>query len=153
MSLSGHQSHPLQAHINLKPFHPSFRPSFPDLSPLSLFFLYQTACLQLLSHPPQFSAYHTDPYNFSTLCSYMCQPALSRTKPSHSSPLSYWSTLVFCKGHWKLIGRLTKSLLFLYNPKFSQAKWLACCLLHAGFLLRLLFNPQDEGNMFLPNVC
>jgi hypothetical protein len=36
-------------------------------------------------------------------------------------------------------------VLFLYNPRFSQA----CCLLHAGFLLGLFFNPQDGGNMFL----
>jgi hypothetical protein len=28
----------------------------------------------------------------------------------------------------------------------------ACCLLHAGFLLGLLFNPEDEGDMFLRNV-
>jgi hypothetical protein len=25
----------------------------------------------------------------------------------------------------------------------------ACNLLHAGFLLGLLFNPEDEGNIFL----
>jgi hypothetical protein len=25
----------------------------------------------------------------------------------------------------------------------------ACCVLNAGFLLGLIFNPDDEGNMFL----
>jgi hypothetical protein len=28
----------------------------------------------------------------------------------------------------------------------------ACCLLHAGLLLDLLFNPEDEGNVFLQNI-
>jgi hypothetical protein len=28
----------------------------------------------------------------------------------------------------------------------------ACCLLHAGFLLGLLFYPEDGGDMFLRNV-
>jgi hypothetical protein len=27
----------------------------------------------------------------------------------------------------------------------------ACCLFHAGFLLGLLFNPEDVGDMFLQN--
>jgi hypothetical protein len=27
-----------------------------------------------------------------------------------------------------------------------------CCLLHAGFLVVLLSNPENAGNMFLPNV-
>jgi hypothetical protein len=29
----------------------------------------------------------------------------------------------------------------------------ACCLLHAGFLLDLLFNPEDESEIFLWNTC
>jgi hypothetical protein len=28
----------------------------------------------------------------------------------------------------------------------------ACCLLHAGFLFALFFDPEDGGNMFLCNV-
>jgi hypothetical protein len=28
----------------------------------------------------------------------------------------------------------------------------ACCLLHAGFLLGLFFDPEDGGNMFFQNV-
>jgi hypothetical protein len=28
----------------------------------------------------------------------------------------------------------------------------ACCLLHAGFLLGLIFNPEDGGDMILRNV-
>jgi hypothetical protein len=27
-----------------------------------------------------------------------------------------------------------------------------CCLFHSGFLLSLLFNPEDEGDMLLRNV-
>jgi hypothetical protein len=29
---------------------------------------------------------------------------------------------------------------------------MACCLLEAGFLLGLFFNPEDEGNMSVQNV-
>jgi hypothetical protein len=29
---------------------------------------------------------------------------------------------------------------------------LACCLFYAGFLLGLLINPEDGGDMFLRNV-
>jgi hypothetical protein len=29
---------------------------------------------------------------------------------------------------------------------------LACCLLHAGFLLGLFFNPEDKGDISLRNV-
>jgi hypothetical protein len=28
----------------------------------------------------------------------------------------------------------------------------ACCLLHAGFLLGLFFSPEDGGNIFLGNL-
>jgi hypothetical protein len=28
----------------------------------------------------------------------------------------------------------------------------ACCLLHAGFLLGLLYSPEDRGDVFLPNI-
>jgi hypothetical protein len=28
----------------------------------------------------------------------------------------------------------------------------ACCLLHAGFLLGLLFSPENGGDMFLRNL-
>jgi hypothetical protein len=33
-----------------------------------------------------------------------------------------------------------------------QADCFACCLLHAGFLLILFFNPEDGGVMFLQNA-
>jgi hypothetical protein len=29
---------------------------------------------------------------------------------------------------------------------------IARCLLHAGFLLRLLFKPEDQGDMFFQNI-
>jgi hypothetical protein len=32
------------------------------------------------------------------------------------------------------------------------AKRAPCYLLHAGFLLGLFFDPEDEGNKFLRNV-
>jgi hypothetical protein len=35
-----------------------------------------------------------------------------------------------------------------YNPTSSQATCFAYCLLHVSFLLGLLFNPEDGGNMF-----
>jgi hypothetical protein len=31
----------------------------------------------------------------------------------------------------------------------SQATSSACCLLHSGFLLGSIFNPEDGGDMFL----
>jgi hypothetical protein len=38
----------------------------------------------------------------------------------------------------------------LSDTKGSAAAWR---LLDAGSLLRLLFNPEDAGDMFLRNVC
>jgi hypothetical protein len=32
----------------------------------------------------------------------------------------------------------------------SPSSCKACCLLHAGFLTGLLFNPEDGGYIFLP---
>jgi hypothetical protein len=42
-------------------------------------------------------------------------------------------------------------------PSFSGSKkkpswWQACCLLHAGLLLGLYFDPENGGDMFLRNV-
>jgi hypothetical protein len=37
------------------------------------------------------------------------------------------------------------------NPRFRETH-LACCLLHADFLLGLLFDHQDEGDSFFQNV-
>jgi hypothetical protein len=34
----------------------------------------------------------------------------------------------------------------------AKPETVACCLLCAGFLLGLLFNPEDEGNMFFQTV-
>jgi hypothetical protein len=44
------------------------------------------------------------------------------------------------------------SCIFLYNPKFLQADCSACHLLHSGFLLGLLFDPENGANMFHQNV-
>jgi hypothetical protein len=41
---------------------------------------------------------------------------------------------------------------FPYKPKFRQADCSGCYLLHAGFLLSLFFDPEDEGNMSSQNV-
>jgi hypothetical protein len=40
----------------------------------------------------------------------------------------------------------------LYSSLEVKFASTACCLLHAGFLLDLLFNPKDGGDMFLRNV-
>jgi hypothetical protein len=37
-------------------------------------------------------------------------------------------------------------------PGFLQVNYSACCMLHADFLLGLLFNPGDRGDMLLRNV-
>jgi hypothetical protein len=38
------------------------------------------------------------------------------------------------------------------NPTFLQAMCFACCLLHAAFLLCLLLNREDRGDMPLRKV-
>jgi hypothetical protein len=63
---------------------------------------------------------------------------LSKGKPSHSFPASYWFTQVLCQSQWELMGWLLRSLLFLYTLMFSQGMCFACCLLHASLLLGLL---------------
>jgi hypothetical protein len=37
-------------------------------------------------------------------------------------------------------------------PDFSRAKYAACWLLRASFLLGVLVSPEDIDNMFLSNV-
>jgi hypothetical protein len=93
----------------------------------------------------------THNYDFLPPSSHMCQLALAQSEPSHSSPVSYWFTLVLWKSQWKLMGWLPYSILFLYNPTFLQATCSICCLLHAGFLLGLLFSSEDRGDMFFQN--
>jgi hypothetical protein len=36
------------------------------------------------------------------------------------------------------------------SQQSKQQTGSACCLLHAGFLLGLFFNPEDGGDMFFP---
>jgi hypothetical protein len=38
------------------------------------------------------------------------------------------------------------------NRRCGGTSTSACCLLHSGFLLDLLFNPEDRGNIFLRKV-
>jgi hypothetical protein len=54
---------------------------------------------------------------------------------------------LFCGTPRELVAWLPGSLLFLYNPTFSQAT----CSAHIGFLLTLVVNPEDGGGMFLRN--
>jgi hypothetical protein len=51
-----------------------------------------------------------------------------------------------------LMGCLPRSLLFLHNTTLFKATCSACYLFHVGFLLGLLFNPEDGGDMYLRNV-
>jgi hypothetical protein len=44
---------------------------------------------------------------------------------------------------------LASEVLLLHNPMFLQVMRFSCCLLHADFLLGLLFNPDNEGDTFL----
>jgi hypothetical protein len=44
------------------------------------------------------------------------------------------------------------SCIFLYNPKLWEDHCSAYYLLHFDFLLGLLFDPENGGNMFHQNV-
>jgi hypothetical protein len=57
---------------------------------------------------------------------------------------------LFCGTRRELAASLAGSLLFLYNPTFSQATCSTHCLLNVGLLLGLLVNPEDGVGMFLP---
>jgi hypothetical protein len=35
----------------------------------------------------------------------------------------------------------------------AKVSFFTYCLFHAGFLLRLLLEPEDGGHMFIRNVC
>jgi hypothetical protein len=50
-----------------------------------------------------------------------------------------------------MAGWLPSFLLFPHDPTSLQATWSVCCLLHAVFLLGLLFNPEDRSGMPLQN--
>jgi hypothetical protein len=42
-----------------------------------------------------------------------------------------------------------------YHDEYSgenQPTLVACCLLHAGFLLRLLFDAEDRGDIFIRSI-
>jgi hypothetical protein len=47
---------------------------------------------------------------------------------------------------------LPSTILFLYNFTFPQDTFFACFLLLSGFLLGVLSDPEDGGDMFLRNV-
>jgi hypothetical protein len=38
-----------------------------------------------------------------------------------------------------------------FNRRFGESRT-GCYLLHAGFMLGLLFNREDGGDMFFPNI-
>jgi hypothetical protein len=47
---------------------------------------------------------------------------------------------------------LHNSLLFLHNKAVLQARCCICCLFYSDYFLDLLFNPEDEGDLFVLNI-
>jgi uncharacterized membrane protein YhhN len=64
--------------------------------------------------------------------------------------------LVLWWSKWKLIGWLPTFLLLLYIHCFlkphTQTHRYILCLLHASFIVDLLFNPHELGDMFHWNI-
>jgi hypothetical protein len=68
-----------------------------------------------------------------------------------------WRAVVTTVMKLRLIKRkgiywLSERLLSSQESLCSRNQQQACCLLHAGFLPGLLYNPEDEEDMFLRNV-
>jgi hypothetical protein len=61
---------------------------------------------------------------------------------------------------WKLTTAQIIEIRLLWTAEFYYSSTerrqmipaFACCLLHAGFLIDSLLNPEDEGNILLRNV-
>lgn len=88
---------------------------------------------------------------------------LCRISASHSGkyegcdPLNF--NVVYLCGIPLMFPRNFLALLLNYETNKKQTRnrrleWRsACCLLSAGFLLRLLFSPEDGGCTFFRNIC
>jgi hypothetical protein len=48
---------------------------------------------------------------------------------------------------------ITLCSLLKINRRYGGMCHFGCCLLHAGFLVGLIFDPEDGGDIFLRNVC
>jgi hypothetical protein len=80
------------------------------------------------------------------------QAALFMAPSSWSSLVSDWFTLHLGVSQWKMTDWLASSFPLYLLLVCPPAACSACCLLHAGFSLGLLFDPEDGGDMFVRNV-
>jgi hypothetical protein len=102
---------------------------------------------------------HADAHNFSSTLLSSLSVALPWalhcasvcfTDPSKRQTQALLCVLLVCRGSLiEPVGtdcRLPRSLQLLCSPMFLLAICSNCCLLHAGFFLGLLFNPEGSGS-------
>jgi hypothetical protein len=170
LPVSGHR---LRAPINPEPFFP-----FPASRPL-LFLLFLSSLFlcpphsRLLSQSSNVCRWHKRPFSGLSLIILLWSPigspcvskrasgtwlvgAYSQSQ-SHVATDGQSVSQSWCRAppgaHDQKLSfspRLYKVLFF--NFFFTNAVCSACCLLYAGFLLGLLFDPEDRGDMFIRNV-
>jgi hypothetical protein len=76
-----------------------------------------------------------------------------KAKQETSFRLVATRTILFLReNQWELTSCFAIHPVFSINPSVSQADCSACCLLHADFLLDLLSDTEDGGDMFPGNV-
>jgi hypothetical protein len=96
-----------------------------------------------------------------------CKRAKNANVSFKARQIKWWVTTKYCVTFWSLY-ELDSHILLIYNDSVCIAvtswhpkQWVIpnkdarcspCCLLLAGFLLGLLLNSEDTGDMFLRNV-